>query len=127
MTILIPVSLGELYDKISILKIKTERIDDEEKIKNVQKELDLLLKIAEKNPIESYYHYKLYKTNDSLWNIEDKLREYESKELYELYDDTFIDLAKQVYQLNDRRSEIKREINLKYNSDIIEEKSYKEY
>ena len=127
MTILIPVSLGELYDKISILKIKTERIDDEEKIKNVQKELDLLLKIAEKNPIESYYHYKLYKTNDSLWNIEDKLREYESKELYELYDDTFIDLAKQVYQLNDRRSRIKKEINLQYNSDIIEEKSYKEY
>ena len=118
----IPVSLGELYDKITILKIKQERIQDESKLKSINKELSLL-----SNIIDSYdqdLFDQLMNTNKSLWNIEDKIREKERKKEF---DDEFIQLARNVYFTNDKRSEIKRQINIKYNSNIIEEKSYKEY
>lgn len=124
MKILVPVSLGELYDKISILRIKEGRIEDNNKLLNIKKELELLLKIAEEHPIDHYYYYDLFNINSSLWGVEDNLRELEKQELF---DDSFINFARRVYVLNDKRSKIKKEINEKYSSDIIEEKSYTKY
>jgi len=124
MEILVPVSLGELYDKISILLIKKEKITDPEKLKNIQKELDTLQDIAEKYDIDGEFHTALYEVNFRLWNVEDKLRE---NERIQLFDDTFIQLARNVYHLNDKRSEIKKQINEKYGSGIVEEKSYEKY
>jgi hypothetical protein len=124
MKILIPISLGELYDKISILKVKVNRIQDKEKLKNIQKELDLLYKIASKHPIQTYFIIDLYNINDQIWVTEDNIRKKEQKKEY---DEIFISLARDIYHNNDKRAEIKREINLKYGSDIIEEKSYEKY
>ena len=124
MEILVPVSLGELYDKISILLIKKEKITDPGKIENIQKELDLLQDIAEKYDIDGKFHTELYHTNLKLWDVEDKLRiEEKNKD----WGEDFIQLARSVYYLNDKRSEIKKEINLQYGSNIIEEKSYEKY
>ena len=124
MKITIPVSLGELYDKITILQIKTDRINDKNKLKNIKKELELLLKIAEKNPVESYFYFNLFNVNNGLWSFEDNIRIKHDKEEF---DEGFINIAKSIYESNDRRANIKKEINLKYSSDIIEEKSYKKY
>jgi len=124
MEILVPVSLGELYDKQSILFVKLTMVKDWEKLKNIQKEYDLLTKICEKYPIESHYWFELVNINTHLWAVEDNIRMKESKKEY---DDQFITFAKEVYYTNDKRSEIKKEINLKYGSDIIEEKSYEKY
>ena len=124
MEILVPVSLGELYDKISILIIKKEKITDPEKLKNIQKELDTLQDIAEKYDIDGEFHTSLYVINLKLWDVEDSLR---IKEKKLNFDTDFIRLARDVYHLNDQRSEIKKAINLKYGSDIIEEKSYEKY
>ena len=125
MKVLVPVSLGELWDKISILRIKDNRITDEKKLENIHNELNQLLHIADEHPqVDIKFYYDLFNVNDKLWDVEDQLREQESQELF---DDVFIDLARQVYHLNDERARIKREINEKYGSDIIEEKSYKEY
>jgi hypothetical protein len=122
MKITIPVSLGELYDKITILQIKTDRINDKNKLKNIKKELKLLLKIAEENPIESYFYFNLFNINNGLWSFEDNIRIKHNKEEF---DESFINIAKAIYESNDRRANIKKEINLKYSSDIIEEKFYK--
>ena len=124
MEILVPVSLGELYDKISILIIKKEKISDPEKLKNIQTELDLLQDIAEKYDIDGEFHTELYEVNLTLWAIEDSLRILEQRKKF---DETFIKSARMVYVLNDKRSEIKKAINLKYGSNIIEEKSYEKY
>lgn len=124
MEIVIPVSLGELYDKISILIIKKDIIKDLDKLQNIQKELDILQDIAEKYDIDGEFHTALYDVNYRLWNVEDKLRE---NERIKLFDNTFIELARNVYHLNDKRNKIKREINLKYGSIIVEEKQYPKY
>lgn len=124
MEILVPISLGELYDKISILLIKKEKIKDLDKLKNIQKELDLLQDIAEKYEIDGYFHTALYVVNLKLWETEDELR---IKERMHDFDDNFFRLARSVYHLNDERAEIKKEINEKYGSNIIEEKSYEKY
>jgi len=124
MEILVPISLGELYDKISILIIKKERIKDPIKLQNIKKELDFLQSIAEKYDIDRKFHTELLDVNTRLWNIEDKLRE---NERIKLFDDTFIQLARNVYHLNDKRSEIKKQINSIYGSHIVEEKSYEQY
>jgi len=121
--IFIPVSLGELIDKLAILHVKEGQIEDEEKLKNIRKEKELLTKIAEKIDIDHSYWYDLVNINSQIWAKEDWIRiKYKKKE----YDDTFIQLAQTVHELNDKRGEIKREINLKYESDIIEEKYHKE-
>jgi len=120
----IPVALGELYDKITILTIKTERIKDEGKLKNIRYELTRLEHIAKEYPIEQELFDALKKINESLWGIEDNIR---LKEKRKEYDEIFIKLAQSVYINNDERSAIKREINLKYGSDIVEEKSYEDY
>lgn len=124
MEILIPISLGELYDRISILEIKRSNIKDEKKLIFINRELELLNLISEKYPIKNDLYLKLKEINLILWNVEDKLRE---NERIKLFDETFISLARKVYFTNDKRSEIKKQINEEYNSFITEVKSYEKY
>ena len=123
--IIIPISFGELIDKITILQIKKERIGDN-KLAHVEKELGLLENILSKNNFnfKDILFMKLKDINTDLWKIEDAIR---NKEIKKQFDEEFINLARSIYIKNDKRSVIKREINLKYNSDIIEEKSYNNY
>jgi len=127
MIISIPVSLGELVDKISILHIKNINIKDEEKIKLIREELELLNQTLNKhiknNDIQNYLD-SLIEINSKLWVIEDDIRDCERNKKF---DQTFIDLARSVYFTNDKRSEVKLEINKKFGSKIIEVKSYEEY
>ena len=128
MIIKIPVSLGELIDKISILQIKRKNIRGVTKRKLINKELLLLnehLKASVKaNKDLKKYLNKLIFVNNKLWKIEDRLREYERQKKF---DQKFINLARSVYITNDERSKIKLEINKKFGSTIIEIKSYKKY
>ena len=127
MIISTPVSLGELVDKISILHIKNINIKDEEKLKLIREELELLNQTLNKhiknNDIQNYLD-SLIEINSKLWVIEDGIRDCERKKKF---DQTFIDLARSVYFTNDNRSEVKLEINKKFGSKIIEVKSYEEY
>ena len=118
-----PVSLGELIDKITILEIKKEHMIGV-KLINVEKELELLRNIIQNKKLEIEIDLlkALRKVNNSLWQIEDRIRE---KESCQEFDKEFIQLARSVYKENDRRAFIKKEINLKYNSELIEEKLYK--
>ena len=122
-----PVSLGELVDKISILHIKNINIKDNEKLKLIREELELLNQTLNKhiknNDIQNYLD-SLIEINSRLWVIEDDIRDCERKKKF---DQTFIDLARAVYFTNDKRSEVKLEINKKFGSKIIEVKSYEEY
>ena len=122
-----PVSLGELVDKISILHIKNINIKDNEKLKLIREELELLNQTLNKhiknNDIQNYLD-SLIEINSRLWVIEDDIRDYERNKKF---DQTFIDLARSVYFTNDKRSEVKLEINEKFGSKIIEVKSYEEY
>ena len=128
MKVLVPISVGELFDKISILEIKKQKINDKSKIMNVEFELNELKKIItkkklnKKNNKEQYI--KLFNINKRLWNIEDKKRSYERTKKF---DKIFIELARKVYLLNDRRAEIKNTINLNSGSKIKEIKSYEKY
>jgi len=124
MNVTAPISLGELYDKISILEIKQQRIKDENKLKHVQKELESLKSLADLYPIDADLYNDLKKKNEALWGIEDNIR---IKEKRKQYDDIFIRLARAVYTTNDERGRIKLEINEKYKSNIVEVKSYEEY
>ena len=123
--ILVPVSIGVLIDKITILEIKKKYMIGE-KLNNVNNELKSLKIILDKEKLEIdqnlYLNLKLI--NSSLWDVEDKIR---MKESLKEFDDDFIELARSVYKINDQRSLIKRNINMKYKSEIVEEKSYKEY
>ena len=127
MFIKIPASLGELLDKISILIIKEKNIIDEKKLTNIKKELDELNKTLDESisreEVEEYID-KLTDINSKLWKIEDDIRDCEKDGKF---DEKFINLARQVYITNDKRSEIKLEINKKFGSKIIEVKSYKKY
>jgi len=127
MIISTPVSLGELVDKISILHIKNINIKDEEKLKLIREELELLNQTLNKhiknNDIQNYLD-SLIEINSKLWVIEDDIRDCERNKKF---DQTFIDLARSVYFTNDKRSEVKLEINKKFGSKIIEVKSYEEY
>ena len=124
----IPVSSGELIDKISILKIKRKKIVNKSKLQNINNELSLLNKIYKnnfkKNKKILLYEKELIKINKTLWNIEDKIRFLESKKNF---NQQFIDLARAIYINNDKRSEIKKKINQLTGSRLIEEKSYKSY
>ena len=127
MIISTPVSLGELVDKISILHIKNINIKDDEKLKLIREELEYLnqtlIKHIKKNDIQNYLD-SLIEINSKLWVIEDDIRDCERNKKF---DQTFIDLARSVYFTNDKRSEVKLEINKKFGSKIIEVKSYEEY
>jgi len=119
----IEVSVGEVLDKISILEIKRKKIKDSNKLKNINKEF-LVLSESFPNFKEQEDYNKLLEINTALWDIEDKLRIKESKQSF---DEVFISLARDVYFTNDKRSNIKKRINLKMGSDLIEEKSYVKY
>ena len=127
MIITIPVSIGELIDKISILTIKKNSIGDKKKQIFINDELNNLNEILEKsipkNAIQKYIE-KLIDINQQLWKIEDEIRKCEKSKIY---DQKFVDLARSVYITNDKRSEIKLEINKKFGSKIVEVKSYKKY
>ena len=127
MEILVPISLGELYDKISILRIKEEKIKDHDKLINIVNELEqlsILNKVWRKHKADGFFYARMKDINEKLWDIEDKIR---IKEKNKQYDEEFIQLARSVYFWNDKRAEVKKEINLKYDSDIIEEKQYEKY
>jgi len=124
----IPVSFGELIDKITILEIKAERIRDPDKLVNVRKELDLLCRTWEGHPaalldIEAE-RAKLRSVNERLWDIEDRIR---LKEKAQAFDADFIELARAVYFCNDDRAALKRAINTRLGSTLVEEKSYEDY
>lgn len=122
-------SVGELLDKISILKIKKQKINDEKKLFNITKELNLLSSIAEKFIEKDEKSYKkfmdeLFEVNLQLWETEDSIRILENKKNF---NDEFIQLARNVYYSNDKRFEIKSKINNFYGSEIVEEKDYEDY
>ena len=119
----VPTSVGELYDKISILEIKAQRIEDPEKLAHANKELTLLREIATQFPADKALYEELKGVNETLWDIEDAIRIEESNKRF---GDEFIKLARSVYVTNDRRAEIKRQINLASDSEIVEVKSYKQ-
>src|SRR5688572_7735120 len=126
--ILVPISPGELLDKITILRIKAVRIEDAAKLANVRLELGLL----EKTWLESGHaaaeiaaeERALQAVNERLWDIEDRIRD---KEAVQTFDRDFIERARSVYIANDERAAIKKRINQKLGSRIAEEKSYKPY
>ena len=128
MSIMIAVSCGELIDKITILEIKVARVSDVAKLDNIRHELQLLHavsteRIPKTEAIKALIE-QLRATNEHLWEVEDRLRE---KERDKVFDAEFIELARSVYKTNDRRAEIKRELNEMLGSHIREEKSYREY
>ena len=124
----VPVSFGELIDKITILEIKARQISDPAKLANVHNELNLL------NATWANHHAsqtdigkeraRLLAVNEALWDIEDRIR---LKEKAQAFDAEFIELARSVYFQNDERAAVKREINLKLGSQLVEEKSYQDY
>jgi hypothetical protein len=124
----VPVSPGELVDKMTILQIKSQRITDAAKVANVRVELTLLETTWRDSPyatsdIDAEWA-ALRRINEKLWDVEDRLRE---KELQRTFDQEFIDLARAVYFTNDERAAVKREINTRLGSKIVEEKSYAKY
>lgn len=124
----VPVSPGEVLDKITILEIKSERMNDPVKVVNVRVELKLLqdtwaASITDDDVIQDL-HKQLKEINEALWEIEDDIRD---KERVKEFDERFIELARAVYFTNDRRSEVKKKLNLHLGSQIIEEKSYQDY
>ena len=121
----IPVSIGELADKITILSIKLKFLKGQRK-ENVKNEYDLLNDVLKGSSlvIEDDLMADLQTINQKLWNVEDEIR---IKELNNDFNKDFITLARSIYKLNDKRSEIKKKINKKYNSIIFEEKIYEKY
>lgn len=123
--IMIPVSVGELIDKIVILEIKTERISDPQKRGNCLKEYQLLIKIAEENKVFFPQEKEaLKKVNEEIWEIEDQLRKAEANKAF---GEDFLKLTRSQYRANDKRAKIKRDINEKTDSDLFEEKDYVSY
>ena len=124
---IIEVSNGELLDKLSILEIKLLKINDKEKLTNIQKEFDALNPLAKKlfknskSNLQNHY-LELANINGILWDLEDWIRECETRKDF---GDEFIQLSRSIYTTNDRRSEVKKIINIITNSDLVEEKSYK--
>ena len=129
MKILAEISVGELYDKITILNIKLKKINDPDKLKNIKIELDALSEqsnkiILKNNEILKEYIQKLQDINEQLWDIENTKREYEANKEF---GDTFIKISRDVHFKNDIRASIKKEINLLSDSKITEEKEYSKY
>ena len=128
MALKVEVSVGELLDKITILEIKSERIEDEAKLANVRRELDILSRTWAGSPLSAHdlgdRLARLKQVNEALLDIEDQIRR---KERDRQFDDEFVALARSVYQRNDERAALKREINVLVGSELVEEKSYVEY
>ncbi len=125
--ITIPVSVGELIDKLSILHVKQMKINNPEKLKYVNKEFELLYNFSSvylnNEEISKLYH-ELVETNSKLWDIEDMLRVIETEKTFDL---KFIELARNVYHTNDKRFRLKNEINERTSSEIREVKEYVNY
>ena len=126
--ILIPISPGELLDKITILQIKAERIIDPAKVANVKTELEMLGKVwsesVEPDDVIEALSAELKSINEKLWEIEDDIRD---EERNRRFGERFIELARAVYVTNDKRADAKKRVNLHLNSSIVEEKSYQDY
>ncbi|MCD2178791.1 DUF6165 family protein [Rhizobium sp. C1] len=121
----VPVSWGELVDKITILEIKSERIKDVKQLANVTRELWLLNRKL--SPVATQVlrlKLKLKEVNTALWEIEDEIRDCEREKDF---GPRFIELARSVYVTNDQRADVKREINFALSSELVEEKSYRPY
>ena len=129
MNLLIPASVGELIDKITILEIKAKRIDDSAKLANVNKELEALMAVVADQQLGyptgalAELGHQLASVNLQLWEIEDEIRACEAQNDF---GQKFINLARSVYITNDKRAAVKKEINLLTGASIIEEKSYKD-
>ena len=124
----VPISPGELLDKITILQIKSERIEDASKLANVNRELEMLNRVWEQSvepdaEIEALTA-RLKSINEALWEIEDDIRD---EERNKRFGERFIELARAVYVTNDERADAKKQVNLHLNSNIVEEKSYQDY
>ena len=128
MQLQVPVSVGEVLDKITILQIKLAHISDAAKRANIQNELDALLPLVAGDAFTTdqmkALMVELKSVNEVLWDIEDDIRE---KEAAKSFDAEFIRLARAVYITNDKRAEIKKQINLATGSALVEEKSYESY
>jgi len=128
MELLIPVSPGELLDKLTILEIKLDRIDDEAKLANVRREHELLSRVWRESGLDddevARLRQRLREVNEALWVIEDAIRDEEREKRF---GDRFVELARSVYQRNDERAAFKRKINDLLGSEIVEEKSYRDY
>ena len=126
----VEVSDGEILDKMSILEIKLDKIENVQKLVNIQKEYDTLKETIGEPPWYEHvfrkygFYWQLKEINETLWEIEDEIR---LKEKRQEFDDIFVKLARQVYQTNDKRAEIKKEINIHTGSNLLEEKSYEDY
>ena len=124
----VPVSYGELIDKITILEIKSKQMTDPAKLANVRNELDQLNATWAAHPAAATdiadERARLLGVNETLWDIEDRIR---LKEKAQAFDAEFVELARAVYFRNDERAAVKREINLKLGSQLVEEKSYQDY
>ena len=128
MSMHVPISVGELLDKLTILRIKSERIRDPDKLANVLRELEALEATWTGSPFSEHdlsaELEQLRRVNETLWDIEDQIRLKESRLEF---DQEFIELARSVYLTNDERAAVTREINVKVGSDLVGEKSYTEY
>lgn len=122
----IEISIGEIVDKLSILQIKKENITDKNKLENITNEYEYLHEIvfSDLNVHHDDDYIRLVDVNKKLWKIEDDIRD---KEKNKEFDSDFIELARSVYFTNDIRANIKKEINIKYGSLFVEEKSYSRY
>ena len=120
------ISLGELFDKVSILRIKSQKIHDTEKLVHVRKEEEMLSQLLRSLKLENMQHHldQMIDINLQLWVIEDDIRELEKNKEF---GEKFIELARSVYISNDERFKRKNKINTTYNSSLIEVKSYKDY
>jgi hypothetical protein len=126
--LLVPISPGELIDKITILEIKSQRMSDATKLANVRTELSLLTETWQSSPyatndVDTEWQ-ALRAVNEQLWDIEDRIRD---RERDATFDAAFIELARAVYVTNDERAAIKKRINTRLGSTLVEEKSYADY
>lgn len=128
MAVMVPVSWGEVIDKITILEIKSKRLNDGAKLANVRKELDMLVAVRER---EFPRHRELAslsgmlgEVNAKLWDIEDDIRDCERQRDF---GERFVELARAVYYTNDKRAQLKRRVNDLLGSELVEEKSYAAY
>ena len=128
MQLLAPISVGELIDKITILKIKQKKASDSKQLDNIERELKELEQTWEKSKAGdldiSDLFTQLTIVNETLWDIEDDIR---AKEATNTFDDEFVELARSVYKQNDLRAELKKQINLRTGSTLVEEKLYQDY
>ena len=127
-TPLTPISWGELIDKITILEIKRINIKSTKALTNINKELNYLNRVISNNigvnELTTDLKQRLFDVNRRLWQVEDNIRD---KELKQEFDSFFIDLARSVYKLNDERAKLKKSITQSLNSELVEEKSYKDF